>query len=359
MKKYILILLTLILTQSLVWSAPSLNIIQGGNSGTVITTATPEGGGFLRQTGSDTILFLSVTNQATTADTLSLRTYTISTDTWSAPSTIWSDGVTWQMFAPNIFIHNNKLYVYISKRLVANNQQGEITLMISTDLTGSSFGPENIIRAQQTGTPEIADVLPTSDPNTTYLVFNQDNTGYQMNLWKLSSDWTSITAGPNIWTKDNNYTENTCVYIGNHKDVCLLREGQGSTGLPLYEQTSANDGVNWTDPFQIVPALGSATGAKVTPRLKFDPCQPSRLIWTTYDRGVARKLMGGPTLANNAYNGNWLPAQFTGTANAYGNDDWVGYNSVDCKSMIFTNQTSGANNFAYWLVQDQYGKTKL
>lgn len=339
----------------------SSNVVSGSTTGTTLDMALYEFHGRLIRTGADTILMFNRVGSdvdAALPGQFTLRTYTISTASWGAESTIYDPGLTYTTSEMFVRIVGSQLYMYIVKYVRATPGDGHsvIVLIKSTDLTGASWGSEITIRGDTNGRPNFGGWLTTSNPSLNYLVFVGD-TGNNCFLYQTTDNGETFSVGPTITTGTTVWGEGEFTNISGGRIIGLLRDNAGNY---MYQVNSSDYGATWTSPFNTF--LGSAAGVKVTPKLIHAAGHPERLVTYFYDRGDSRSKISGPTAEDDAFNNVWLTPYLLGTA-SQGNGDICISNATTLQYLIYTTKETGdvpkQTDVLWWVWKDIYNYVQL
>ena len=315
MKKTI-ILCCLFLIQSVGYSQPN-HVITGP---TTIVNTNYVFNGMLAKTGADTIIIFDRegTDDGTANDSdIVMRAFTISSQTWGSLTTVHDPGAGRCVQSLGARVVGSQIHVYFAEHPSGDTTETEIKLIKSTDLTASSWGSPTVIYTAAGGAfVQPSTLVDTSVSTVKYLVLAGYETGKKVHLLKSNDSGTTFTAGDVIlYGGAANYSEASCVYIGNETIVCHIRDDAGTYVL---QSVSTDDGATWSTP-TAQTALGASTQQKVQPRLYYDSTKNS-LIAVYYDRGDGR-LKISVTGVIDALANNWNATENLGSLNGRGYPD--------------------------------------
>lgn len=336
----------------------STSSVSGGNSGTTNASSVYEWGTSIFQTGADTIVMIDRDGSdaqyaAFYEGAVWLRTFTISTLTWSAATKVIDfAGSGYQILWCSARVEGDHLIIYLNKTRTADQTKGLVTMIESTDLTGSSWGSEISVIPEQTGQIGIiAKLMTTSNPAINYNIMITGQAGTNWSLYQVSNGGRTLTFD-HVMQASATWSE---LGFTNYTALKKMAVARVAAGGYLAQTNSTDGGLTWSTP--VSTGLGNSTGTKVTPSIQNAAGSSNRFMTVFYDRG-SNRLSYENTNADAAFNNTWSAAGFIGTTNGQGNGDFLPYidaNGYKRYLVVMPKEiTTTTINLLWWILQDNY-----
>lgn len=334
----------------------SANLVSGGSGGTNVSGSDYQYLHRFVQLDSDTLIMyarIGADDDPLLPGQITRRTYTISTDTWSSPVTIYDPGATYTTGDIAAFIVNGSIWIFMTRydRSTPTDGKCKIDVIKSTDgLTGSSFGSEVNIRAYGVeGRPNFGGYIDGAN-GAKYLVLVSD-AAHETHMYQTTDGGITWSNGPSVYAGATDYNEAEFINISRNRIIGVFRN---QAGAYVQQAVSSDNGLSWSSIFST--GIGASSGIKVQPKLIQAAGYSNRLILYFYDRGDSRLKISGPTLEDDAFSGSWLPIYLLGTA-SQGNGNIAVINNTTLKyvtTAALEKLAGTQTDLLYWIWKDIY-----